>query len=46
MTDAQIWMSVACILMVFDIRPGLDDNGVPMEIRDEFQSGMTRIWLV
>jgi hypothetical protein len=29
---------------VFDIRPGLHDNGVPKEIRAEFQSGM--IWSV
>ncbi|OJA07818.1 hypothetical protein AZE42_03417 [Rhizopogon vesiculosus] len=40
MADAQIWISVACILTVFDIRPGLDDKGVPVDIRAEIQSGM------
>jgi hypothetical protein len=43
MADAQIWISVVCILTAFDIRPGLDDKGVPMEIQ-EFQPGM--IWSV
>ncbi|KAG0698625.1 cytochrome P450 [Suillus ampliporus] len=38
MADAQIWISVACILTVFVIAPGLD--GVPTEIPAEFQSGM------
>ncbi|OAX41845.1 cytochrome P450 [Rhizopogon vinicolor AM-OR11-026] len=40
MADAQIWISVACILTVFDIRPGPDDKGVPVDIRAEIQSDM------
>ncbi|KAG1721199.1 cytochrome P450 [Suillus paluster] len=44
MADAQIWISVACILTVFNIAPALDDNGMPVEISAKFQSAM--IWSV
>ncbi|KAF9219295.1 cytochrome P450 [Gyrodon lividus] len=40
MADATIWISVACILTVFNIRPGKDENGEPVKVKAEFQSGM------
>ncbi|KIJ60731.1 hypothetical protein HYDPIDRAFT_98167 [Hydnomerulius pinastri MD-312] len=40
MADATIWVSVACILTVFNIRPGKDKNGEPVNVEAEFQSGM------
>ena len=42
MADATLWISIACILTVFDIRPGKDENGNPVEVKADFESGM--IW--
>jgi len=42
MGDAQVWISIASILSVFDIRPTLDENGRPIEVKPKFRSGM--IW--
>lgn len=44
MADATLWISIACILAVFDIRPGKDENGNPVEAKADFESGM--IWWV
>ena len=44
MADATLWISIACILTVFDIRPGKDENGNPVEVKADFESGM--IWYV
>ncbi|KIM43420.1 hypothetical protein M413DRAFT_18002 [Hebeloma cylindrosporum] len=38
--DAQVWISIASILSVFDIRQALDDNGRPIDVKPEFTSGM------
>ncbi|KAH0828605.1 cytochrome P450 [Lanmaoa asiatica] len=40
MADATLWISIACILTVFDIRPGKDENGNPVEVKADFESGM------
>ncbi|KXN85117.1 O-methylsterigmatocystin oxidoreductase [Leucoagaricus sp. SymC.cos] len=40
MTDAQIWISVVCILAAFDIGPGKDENGNPVKVEAKFTSGM------
>jgi len=40
MADATLWISIASILTVFDIRPGKDGNGNPIEVKAEFESGM------
>ncbi|KAH7909414.1 cytochrome P450 [Hygrophoropsis aurantiaca] len=38
--DAQLWISVACILMVFDITPAIDKDGRPIPVKPAFESGM------
>ncbi|KAH7922734.1 cytochrome P450 [Leucogyrophana mollusca] len=38
--DAQLWISVACLLMVFDIKPGVDKDGRPVAVEAVFESGM------
>ncbi|EGO22751.1 hypothetical protein SERLADRAFT_371048 [Serpula lacrymans var. lacrymans S7.9] len=40
MADAQLWISVACLLTVFDISPGFDENGRPIKTEAAFESGM------
>ncbi|KAF8128421.1 cytochrome P450 [Boletus edulis] len=40
MADATLWISIACILTVFDIRPGKDENGDPVAVKADFESGM------
>lgn len=40
--EAQVWISIACMLSVFDIRKALDEFGRPVEVVPEFSSGM--IW--
>ncbi|KAF9447473.1 cytochrome P450 [Macrolepiota fuliginosa MF-IS2] len=40
MAEAQLWVSVACILSVFDITPGKDENGRPVSVEAKFSSGM------
>jgi len=42
MGDVQVWISNAPIISVFDIRPVLDDNERPIEVKPKFTSGM--IW--
>ena len=44
MADATLWISIACILTVFDIHPGKDENGNPVDVKADFESGM--IWWV
>lgn len=39
MADAQVWISIACILSVFDISP-MDANGSPINVTPAFSSGM------
>ena len=43
MGDAQVWISIASILSVFDIRPALDDNGRPIEVKPKFTT-LGMIW--
>jgi len=40
MAEAQVWISIACILSVFDISPAMDGNGQPIEVVPSFTSGM------
>jgi hypothetical protein len=40
MADAQVWISIACILSVFDISPSLDADGHPIKVTPAFSSGM------
>ncbi|KJA17691.1 hypothetical protein HYPSUDRAFT_146170 [Hypholoma sublateritium FD-334 SS-4] len=41
--EAQVWISIACILSVFTIAPALDSAGLPIEVKPAFSSqGM--IW--
>ncbi|KAN0082680.1 Cytochrome P450 [Tylopilus felleus] len=40
MADATLYISIACILSVFDIRPGKDENGNPVQVKADFESGM------
>ncbi|KDR70118.1 hypothetical protein GALMADRAFT_144803 [Galerina marginata CBS 339.88] len=42
MGEAQVWVSIACILSVFDISPALDEAGRPIEVTPAFSPGM--IW--
>ncbi|KAH7924022.1 hypothetical protein BV22DRAFT_1196284 [Leucogyrophana mollusca] len=37
---AQLWISVACLLMVFDIKPGVDKDGRPVAVEAVFESGI------
>lgn len=36
MAEAQVWISIASILSVFDISPALDGMGRPIEVKPEF----------
>jgi cytochrome P450 len=40
--EAQLWISIACMFAVFDIRSGVDKKGNPMKAEAAFSSGM--IW--
>ncbi|TFK64565.1 cytochrome P450 [Pluteus cervinus] len=40
MAEAQLWISIACILSCFDIGPGADENGEPIKTEARFASGM------
>ena len=40
MGDAQMWISIASILTVFNIRPVLDGKERPIEVKPKFTSGM------
>ncbi|TFK34708.1 cytochrome P450 [Crucibulum laeve] len=40
MAEAQVWISIACMLSVFDITPGTDINGEKMTFEPAFSSGM------
>jgi cytochrome P450 len=44
MAEAQLWISIACILSVFDICPGNDVDELGRHVRAEarFTSGMIR----
>lgn len=44
MAEAQLWISIACILSVLDIGPGVDEIGIPIKTEAAFASGM--IWSV
>ncbi|KAF8908212.1 cytochrome P450 [Gymnopilus junonius] len=38
--EAQVWISVACILSSFNIGPALDEMGLPIEVTPGFTTGM------
>ncbi|KAF8154806.1 cytochrome P450 [Crassisporium funariophilum] len=40
--EAQVWISIACILSVFDISAPVDKKGTPIDIKPAFSSGM--VW--
>jgi len=40
MAEAQVWMSIACILSAFEITPAIDTNGSPIKVVPSFSSGM------
>ncbi|KAJ3565313.1 hypothetical protein NP233_g7709 [Leucocoprinus birnbaumii] len=40
MAEAQVWISVACILAAFDVAPGKDEHGNPVKVEAKFSSGM------
>ncbi|KAG6819914.1 hypothetical protein H0H93_007448 [Arthromyces matolae] len=42
MAEAQLFISIACILSVFDISRGVDDSGKPVEPIATFTSGLIR----
>jgi len=43
MADAQIWISIACILSVFEIGCGeFDENGKGVKPEGKFTSGLIR----
>ncbi|KAF9070685.1 cytochrome P450 [Rhodocollybia butyracea] len=44
MAEGQLWISIACILSVFEIKPGNDEKGRPIKTEAAFTSGM--IWYV
>jgi hypothetical protein len=44
MADAQLWISIACILSAFEILPGVDETGQYIKTEAAFASGM--IWWV
>ena len=43
MGDAQVWISIASILSVFDIHLALDDNERPIEVKPKFTT-LGMIW--
>ncbi|KAG5651496.1 hypothetical protein H0H81_008468 [Sphagnurus paluster] len=42
MAGAQLWISIACILAVFDIKCGVDEDGRPVRPHPTFTSGLIR----
>ncbi|KAL0958951.1 hypothetical protein HGRIS_014263 [Hohenbuehelia grisea] len=40
MADAQLWICIASILAVFDVRPGMDEDGKPVRVQARFDTGM------
>jgi cytochrome P450 len=42
MAEAQLWVSVACILAAFNITPAKDEHGKYVTVEPRFSSGM--IW--
>lgn len=42
MAEAQLFMSIACMLAVFDISRGVDEMGRLVEPKPEFTSGLIR----
>ncbi|KAG6918792.1 hypothetical protein DXG01_011544 [Tephrocybe rancida] len=42
MAEAQLWISIACMLTVFDITCGFDDFGRSLEPKANFTSGLIR----
>jgi cytochrome P450 len=40
MAEAQVWITIACILSVFDISSVVDDNGCKIDVTPAFSSGM------
>ena len=40
MAEAQIWITIACILSVFDVSPAVDANGGGIIVTPAFSSGM------
>ncbi|KAG6840387.1 hypothetical protein C0991_007048, partial [Blastosporella zonata] len=42
MAEAQLWISIACILSVFDIARGVDEMGNTVEPKAAFTSGLIR----
>ena len=44
MAEAQVWLSVACMLSVFHIGPGVERMGMPIKTTPAFSSGL--IWYV
>lgn len=44
MAEGQLWISIACILSVFEIASGKDDSGRVLTTEAKFASGM--IWYV
>ncbi|KAJ3995547.1 hypothetical protein F5050DRAFT_278182 [Lentinula boryana] len=39
MAESQLWISIACILSVFEIKPGNDERGKPIVPKAAFSSG-------
>ncbi|KAJ4472639.1 hypothetical protein C8R41DRAFT_588109 [Lentinula lateritia] len=44
MAEGQLWISIACILSVYEIKPGFDDKGKLIKTEAAFSSGL--IWYV
>ena len=44
MAEAQVWLSVASMLSVFHIGPGVESMGMPIKTTPAFSSGL--IWYV
>jgi len=40
LSDASLFLYIASILHVFEIHPGVDDNGKPLQINDEQTTGL------
>lgn len=40
MARASVWIAVACMLATFDVSKAVDENGNPIEPKDEYTSGI------
>ncbi|KAJ3913182.1 cytochrome P450, partial [Lentinula edodes] len=40
MAEGQLWISIACILSVYEIKPGFDDKGKFINTEAAFSSGL------